>query len=53
MSDATPARPSALVWLWLSAAVIVLDQASKWLIVQNLGLYEIRVLLPVLDHAIA
>ena len=49
MSGRAPARPNALVWLWLSAAVIVLDQASKWLIVQNLGLYEIRVLLPVLE----
>jgi signal peptidase II len=23
-------KPNALIWLWLSAAVIVLDQLSKW-----------------------
>ena len=32
--------PSALAWLLLSAVVIVLDQASKWLALANLQPYE-------------
>lgn len=32
--------PSALSWLLLSAVVIVLDQASKWLALANLQPYE-------------
>ena len=27
-------------WLWISAAVIVIDQLTKWLIVQNFALYD-------------
>ncbi len=34
-------------WLWASAAVIVLDQVSKQLIVKNLGWFDV---LPVLPH---
>lgn len=36
-------------WLWLSGIVIVLDQWTKWLTVENLGLYERVYVLPVLD----
>jgi signal peptidase II len=39
----------ALRWLWLSALVIVLDQATKALIVARLELYERREWLPVLE----
>ena len=41
--------PSALRWLWLSAVVIVADQASKALIVAHLQLFERRELLPILE----
>jgi len=48
--NGTPTRPaSALPWLWLAALIVALDQASKWLVLQQLELYEIRPLLPVLD----
>lgn len=33
-------RRSGLFWLWLSALVIVLDLASKWLAESRLGLYQ-------------
>lgn len=36
-------------WLWLSAAVIVLDQVSKQLIVKNFAEYERMALIPFLD----
>jgi len=39
----------AIQWLWLSGLVIVLDQWTKWLTVENLGLYDRVYLLPVLD----
>jgi signal peptidase II len=36
-------------WLWLSLAVIVLDQATKYLVAANLEEFDRIVLLPVLD----
>jgi signal peptidase II len=39
----------ALVWLRLSAVVIVLDQLSKWLIARHFELYQTQTLLPVFD----
>ncbi len=36
-------------WLWLSAAVIVVDRISKYLIAGHLGLYDSIVLLPVFN----
>jgi len=39
----------ALVWLWLSLAVIVLDQLTKWLATRYLGYAEPVALLPVFD----
>jgi signal peptidase II len=45
---AAPA-PTALRWLWLSALVIGLDQASKALIAARLELFERHPLLPVLE----
>jgi signal peptidase II len=43
------AEPSALRWLWLSALVVGLDQASKTLVVARLQLFERREWLPVLE----
>ena len=40
---------TAARWLWLSALVIALDQASKALIVSHFELFERRALLPVLE----
>lgn len=39
---------SGLAWLWLSAFVIVLDQVTKWMVVQRFELYERIELLPML-----
>jgi signal peptidase II len=39
----------SLAYLWLSALVVALDQATKALIRQSLGLYQSVVILPVLD----
>jgi len=45
-----PASPSSAIrWLWLSALVIALDQASKALIVARFELFERKALLPVLE----
>ncbi len=38
--DRHPPRANALTWLYLSAALIVLDQASKWLAVARLEFQE-------------
>jgi signal peptidase II len=39
---------TGLVWLWLSAAIVALDQVTKWMVVQRFELYERVELLPVL-----
>jgi signal peptidase II len=36
-------------WLWLTAAVMVLDQWTKWLVMEHLDEFEAVVLLPVLE----
>ncbi|HEY4881703.1 MAG TPA: signal peptidase II [Steroidobacteraceae bacterium] len=43
------ARRSGLIYLWLSAAVIALDQLSKAVIERTLGLYQSIAVLPVLE----
>jgi signal peptidase II len=43
------ARSSGLVYLWLTAAVVALDQLSKSAIEHSLGMYQSVVVLPVLD----
>jgi signal peptidase II len=43
------ARSGALKWLWLSAALVALDQASKLWIERGLELGEMRTLLPVFN----
>lgn len=40
---------TALIWIWLSALVVALDQLSKWFIVNNFALFEILPMGPVLD----
>ena len=42
-------RASARAWLWLTLAVIVTDQWTKWLVMQNFSLFESVAVLPVLD----
>jgi signal peptidase II len=48
-SKAQSGGHSALVFLWLSAAVIALDQLTKWLIEQHLQLFQAVQVLPVLE----
>jgi signal peptidase II len=40
---------TALIWAWLSAIVVALDQLVKWYVVGNFGLYEILPVGPFLD----
>jgi signal peptidase II len=40
-------------WLWLTVVVIVLDQITKWLVVQHFSYGERLNLLPVLDLTLA
>lgn len=42
-----------LKWLWLTALVLVLDQASKWLAESSLSLYETVSVLPSLNITLA
>jgi len=49
ISDAAPAGQSALRLLWLSAALVALDQATKWLVMTRLELFERRAWLPFLE----
>ena len=56
---ATPARAAAVprrthpaAWLWLSLAVVALDQATKFLVTRFLALYERVEVLPVLDFTL-
>jgi signal peptidase II len=45
-------RTHPTAWLWVSLAVIVLDQATKFLATRFLELYERVVVLPVLDFTL-
>jgi signal peptidase II len=40
---------TALVWIWLSALVVALDQLTKWTIVNEFALYEILPVGPILE----
>lgn len=40
---------NSLRWLYLSAAIVVLDQITKWLVVENLYVFERIFLIPLLD----
>ncbi|MDD7804322.1 MAG: signal peptidase II [Endozoicomonas sp. (ex Botrylloides leachii)] len=46
-------KSGMLYWLWLSGLVIVLDQASKWAVVQAIHLYEQVHLLPFFSFTLA
>jgi signal peptidase II len=41
--------PANSKWLWLTAAIVVADQVTKLLVIDNLTLYQRIPLLPVLD----
>jgi signal peptidase II len=47
-----PERTHPAAWLWLSVAVIALDQATKFLVTRFLELYERVEVLPVLDFTL-
>jgi signal peptidase II len=49
---AQPQRTHPAAWLWLSATVIVLDQATKFLVTRFLELYDRVEVLPVLDFTL-
>lgn len=49
MSAIEPVGNAGLRWLWLSAAVIVLDQLTKFVIVQSFALYDVVEVLPIFD----
>jgi signal peptidase II len=49
MNERLQGSGSALRWLWLALAVIVLDQASKALVVETFELFEVLPLLPMLE----
>jgi signal peptidase II len=55
LADAQPAgvqRTHPAAWLWLSLVVIVLDQATKFLVTRFFELYERVEVLPVLDFTL-
>jgi signal peptidase II len=49
---ATVKRTHPAAWLWLSLAVIALDQATKFLVTRFLDLYDRVEVLPVLDFTL-
>ena len=46
-------KMSMLKWLWLSALIIVLDQASKWVMSSWLSLYETVAVIPFFNLTMA
>jgi len=49
MNDDTFRKQTALVWLWLSALVVALDQLCKWFITNRFELFEVYQLGPLLE----
>ena len=49
MSAGHPSKYGSWIWLWLSAAVILLDQLSKWLVADHLAAYDSIRVLPVFN----
>ncbi len=41
--------PTRRVWFWLSLLVVVVDQATKWAVIENLSLYQRIPILSILD----
>lgn len=44
---------SGLSWLWVSAVVVIIDQLSKYLAIQNLNEYEPLVITPFFNLTLA
>ncbi|MDJ0657020.1 MAG: signal peptidase II [Xanthomonadales bacterium] len=42
-------KPNALVWLWMSAAIVIADQATKWMATHALDLYQSIAVFPGLN----
>lgn len=53
MPDHGAGRTGQMVWLWLTALVIVLDQASKYWVVARFDLYERLEVLPLFNLTLA
>ncbi len=49
MTNSIFPQRTALVWLWLSALIVALDQLTKWYVVNNFALFEILPMSPFLD----
>lgn len=49
MNAEQTSKYGAWIWLWLSAAVILLDQLSKWLVAGHLAVYDSIRVLPVFN----
>lgn len=49
MTESIFPQRTALVWLWLSAFIVALDQFTKWYIVGHFALFEILPVGPFLD----
>lgn len=41
MNGEIPLKKSGVLWLWLSGAIVVVDQLTKWIIVNQFALFEI------------
>lgn len=41
MNEAPAVQKSGVVWLWLSASIVAVDQLTKWIIVSQFALFEI------------
>ena len=41
MSDEVFPKQTGLAWMWMSVAVIAADQLTKWIVTQQLELYEV------------
>ena len=49
MTASTDSQRSALVWTWLSALVVAVDQLTKWFIASRFQLFEVLPLAPFLE----
>ena len=41
MNEAPAVQKSGLVWLWLSVSIVVVDQLTKWIIVNQFALFSL------------
>ncbi len=49
MNGEIPLKKSGLAWLWLSAAIVAVDQLTKWIVVNEFALFEILPVTPFLE----